>query len=115
MTTIGREIAAQRAHIWKELGIEATVPFPSFPGSLLYGDLSAAVHLPTYRSLIIEDHQPKDFRDFFLYLAQQYRARVEEVDEEAAAFGEQLNRRGRWLPKGRRQSAVNVADYCKRC
>ena len=44
-----------RALAWDAVGLDPKVPFPSLPGELLYGDLSASLHSPALREVYLSD------------------------------------------------------------
>jgi hypothetical protein len=60
---------AFRAEAWRCLGLPAGTPFPSLPGDILYGDLSAEIHNPTLKEIYLSDGEASSVASRFFIAA----------------------------------------------
>ena len=58
-----------RAEAWRCLGLPADTPFPSLPGDILYGDLSAEIHNPTLKEIYLSDGEASSVASRFFIAA----------------------------------------------
>ena len=58
-----------RTRAWESLGIPADTPFPSLPGELLYGDLSAEIHHPMIKEVYLSDGELSSIVSLFFVAA----------------------------------------------
>ena len=54
-----------KSKAWELLAFPALLPLPSISGELLYGDVSACVHLPTLRKVYVSDGRPPEWVAFY--------------------------------------------------
>ena len=81
---------AFRAEAWRCLGLPADTPFPSLPGEILYGDLSAEIHNPTLKEIYLSDGDPLSVASrFFIAAAGVFSRKVAYYSEADAALAEE--------------------------
>ena len=75
---------------WRCLGLPAGTPFPSLPGEILYGDLSAEIHNPALKEIYLSDGEPSsEASRFFIAAAGVFSRKVAYYSEADAALAEE--------------------------
>ena len=76
-----------RAEAWICLGLPTETPFPSLPGEILCGDLSAKIHNPTLKEIYQSDGEPSSVDALFFTAAANVLSRkVSDYSEADAAL-----------------------------
>jgi hypothetical protein len=69
--------------VWEDFGL--TCALPHFQEEYLYGAVSAVIHQPTIKKLVLSNELPEDYMIFFLQLADRYDKEVKLYDETLAS------------------------------
>jgi hypothetical protein len=82
--------SAFRSSAWTSLGLPPETPFPSMPGELIYGDLSAEIHSPSLKEIYLaEEDASSNLSRFFVAAAVVISRSVVVYSEASAAWHKQ--------------------------
>jgi len=75
MTSINEALqdSAFKDAVWRALKLSDDMVVPSMSNSLLYGDLSGAIHSPSLTEVYVRDSSRGEYKDFFSVLAARFR------------------------------------------
>lgn len=87
------ENAPFQRDVWAALGLKSDIVFPQLPGTLIFGDVSAAIHLPGLAKVYVSCDAPEGTKPFFEEIARLLATsqEVEEYDEGMAALGDEMH------------------------
>lgn len=85
MCSVNTEVQRNWQYLKRKLNIACD--FPHVPGGLLYGRLSAQIHLPYGYFIFLATSEDANYRTFIRALAEKYSVVLESVDATVAAAG----------------------------
>jgi hypothetical protein len=75
-----RDPAMQTA-VWKHFGFEPHLEYPVLSSDLLYGTLSAGVHIKVFKHMFVSDMADGSYKEFLRALGNYFRQTVVEYSE----------------------------------